>query len=154
MSKEGNFHIYGLTEAKMGVLDERAINQLELFGSRETMALIVENVNEISNNFIKGKVKEISSEIKIIADTLLKYGSRLAVTWEEKGKTRIPKMNMELHVPWRFNGSHKPEDDSLKIRYSEISSGNDFKVVRSGFSTKDIVIMKDIVLERLGVFKE
>lgn len=100
MTKEGDFSIYGLAEAKLGAIDERALEQLRYSGSRTTMATIVEKVDTILSTTPEEELPEDLLELK----NVLK-GRHLKVRWDEERGKKHPRMSLDLLIPTRGGSS-------------------------------------------------
>jgi len=149
ITKEGNFLVYGLAEAKLGAIDERALSQIKLSGSRTTMATIIEQLQEkISSN----SAEEMNPEIAQLAEVL---GDRkLEVKWDiDKKGVRTPRMSLEILIPTRgsdyFSSNVLLEKSSLQPEFDRVLSQQRVTSKTSCFSAQDVHSMTAVVMERI-----
>lgn len=149
ITKEGNFYVYGLAEAKLGALSDSALDQIRLSGSRTTMARIVEQVQEIiSLSSVEKMHPEIAQLAKVLRDR------HLEVKWDtDKKGEQTPRMSLELLVPTRgddfFNSSVLLEKSSMGAEFGLIQNQQRVTSRTSCFTTQDVYQMTNAVMERM-----
>ena len=149
MTKEGDFLVYGLSEAKLSKIDERVLDQVGITGSRLTIADVVTEIDEkISADSELGLHPELSG----LAGTL--KGRHLKVNWAENEKGhRLPKMNLDVVSPCHeedpFRAHLRFESPEIRKRfYREIDDR--VRERPSRFNFREISSMTKAMVQMMG----
>jgi hypothetical protein len=150
MTKEGDFNIYGLAEAKLGNIDRRALEQVRLDGSRTTMAKIVEQIDEMIYSKPEEELHEDLVELKKILQ-----GNHLKVKWKEQNGKRELSMSLELLIPTRggTKNSFVPQvyfkERHLETEFDGIKKAQNITPKNSPFSADEVHFMAQRVLNEI-----
>jgi hypothetical protein len=103
MTEEGDFLVWGLAEAKLSQIDDRVLDQVDIRGSRLTIADIVTKVDEkISSGDSLEEYPDIVGLAKIL------NGRHLKINWEDMNGSSLPKMSLDILTPCDDNDPFKP----------------------------------------------
>ena len=150
VNKEGDFNIFGLAEAKLGALDERALSQIRLSGSRTTMATLVEQVDALLTSTPK---EELPQDLQELYEVL--HGRHLKVKWNQNNGKKELSMSLDLLIPTRG------ESDGLfdqRVTYKSREVQAEFENIRdrqrvapknSPFSAAEVHAMAKKILQEI-----
>jgi len=149
ITKEGNFHVYALAEAKLGALGESAFKQIRFSGSRTTMANIVEAVQrQIDTVAPEDLNPEIAQLAKVLKDR------KMEVKWDTDAKgNKTPRMGLEVLVPTRgasvFDEGVLLGNTMSAADFANLEKQQRVKLKTSCFNTADVHKMTKRVMELL-----
>ncbi len=146
VTKKGDYIVYGLAEAKMGALDEGDLMQVDLDGSRTTVARIVGQLSDMIDSPPK---KGLHPEIAKLAEQL--NGRKIQVTWKEVDGKKQLSMGLTILVPNRagniFDARVQFKNPSLEGKFRSMERTQRIEAKASPFTPGEIEDMTNVLLE-------
>lgn len=150
MNKEGNFRVWGLAEAKLAKISNDNIDQIDIHGSRTTMANIVRQIQQK----IDTEENEENLHPEILRIKQILNGRKIEVGMEKDSREReIPKMSLYLLAPNRgdmFENKLEFETEVSDYRIREIMNPTQKITPKvSTFGVKEIADMSKVIMDQM-----
>jgi hypothetical protein len=150
ITKSGNFFIYGLAEAKLGEIDERAISQLRTDGARSTMAAVIKGLQaQIDSARDKETLESLPENIRTLAETLDDKRMEIKYIGDET-ETKKPKMSLIVLVPNRGNRiGVNLKNDSVAGEFNKLVERESVGIKSSIFTAQEVHAITQTIWARI-----